>query len=54
MFLAELYIALKNMFHSWDSPRDLVCETGLCLEQKDVCFVTDAICGGYISKYYRL
>ena len=42
------------MFHSWDSPRLLVCDTGLYLEQNDISFITVAICGGYISKYPRL
>ena len=42
------------MFHSRDSPRLLVCDTGLYLEQNDTCFITVAICGGYISKYPRL
>ena len=41
----------KTMFHSRDSPRLLVCDTGLYLEQNDICFITVAICGGYISKY---
>ena len=41
------------MFHSWDSPRLLVCGTGLYLEQNDISFITVAICGGYISKYPR-
>ena len=44
----------KTMFHSWDSPRLLVCDTGLYLEQNDISFITVAICGGYISKYPRL
>ena len=39
------------MFHSRDSPRLLVCDTGLYLEQNDKGFITVAICGGYISKY---
>ena len=39
------------MFHSRDSPRLLVCDTGLYLEQNDTGFITVAICGGYISKY---
>ena len=39
------------MFHSRDSPRLLVCDTGLYLEQNDIGFITVAICGGYISKY---
>ena len=42
------------MFHSRDSPRLLVCDTGLYLEQNDIGFITVAICGGYISKYPRL
>ena len=42
------------MFHSWDSLRLLVCDTGLYLEQNDISFITVAICGGYISKYPRL
>ena len=42
------------MFHSRDSPRLVVCDTGLCLEQNDIGFITVAICGGYISKYPRL
>ena len=44
----------KTMFHSWDSPRLLVCDTGLYLEQNDISFIIVAICGGYISKYPRL
>ena len=39
------------MFHSRDSPRLLVCDTGLYLEQNYIGFITVAICGGYISKY---
>ena len=39
------------MFHSRDSPRLLVCDTGLYLEQNDIGFITVTICGGYISKY---
>ena len=27
-FHAISYIVLKNMFHSWDSPRLLVCDSG--------------------------
>ena len=42
------------MFHSRDSPRLLVCDTGLYLEENDIGFITVAICGGYISKYLRL
>ena len=42
------------MFHSWDSPRLLVCDTGPYLEENDIGFITVAICGGYISKYPRL
>ena len=42
------------MFHSRDSPRLLVCDTGLYLEQNDIGFITVAICGGYISKYPKL
>ena len=42
------------MFHSRDSPRLLVCDTGLYMEQNDIGFITVAICGGYISKYPRL
>ena len=38
------------MFHSRDSPRLLVCDTGLYSEQNDIGFITVAICGGYISK----
>ena len=37
------------MFHSRDSPRLLVCDTGLYMEQNDIGFITVAICGGYIS-----
>ena len=48
------YIALKKMFHYWDSPRLLVCDTGLYLNKNDLGFITVAICGGYISKYPRL
>ena len=44
----------KTMFHSRDSPRLLVCDTGLYMEQNDIGFITVAICGGYISKYPRL
>ena len=44
----------KTMFHSRDSPRLLVCDTGLYLEENDIGFITVAICGGYISKYPRL
>ena len=39
------------MFHSRDSPRLLVCDTGLYLEQNDIGFIIVAICVGYISKY---
>ena len=39
------------MFHSRDSPRLLVCDTELYLEQNDIGFITVEICGGYISKY---
>ena len=53
-FHVRSYIALKTMFHSWDSPILLVCDTGLYLEQNDISFITVAICGGYISKYPRL
>ena len=42
------------MFHSRDSPRLLVCDTELYLEQNDTGFITVAICCGYISKYPRL
>ena len=42
------------MFHSRDSPRLLVCDTGLYMEQNYIGFITVAICGGYISKYPRL
>ena len=42
------------MFHSRDSPRLLVCDTGLHLKENDIGFITVAICGGYISKYPRL
>ena len=42
------------MFHSRDSPRLLVCDTGLYLEENDIGFITVAICDGYISKYPRL
>ena len=42
------------MFHSRDSPRLLVCDTGLYMEQNDIGFITVAICGGYISEYPRL
>ena len=42
------------MFRSRDSPRLLVCDTGLYLEENDIGFITVAICGGYISKYPRL
>ena len=38
------------MFHSWDSPRLLICDTGLYLEHDDIGFITVEICGGYISK----
>ena len=41
----------KSMFHSRDSPRLLVCDTGFYLEQNHIGFITVAICGGYISKY---
>ena len=42
------------MFHSRDSPRLLVCDTGMCMKQNEIGFITVAICGGYISKYPRL
>ena len=42
------------MFHSRDSPRLLVCDTGMCMEQNEIGFITVAICGGYIGKYPRL
>ena len=35
-FHAVLYIALKPMFHSRDSPRLLVCDAGVYLEQNDI------------------
>ena len=41
----------KTMFHSRDSPRLLICDTELYLEQNDIGFITVAICGGYINKY---
>ena len=44
----------KDMFHSRDSPRLLVYDTGLYLEETVIGFITVAICGGYISKYPRL
>ena len=42
------------MFHSRDSARLLVCDTGMCMEQNEIGFITVAICGGYIGKYPRL
>ena len=42
------------MFHSRDSPRLLVCDTGVYMEENNIGFITVAICGGYISKYPRL
>ena len=39
------------MFHSRDSARLLVFDTGLYLEQNDIGLITVAICGRYISKY---
>ena len=53
-FTRDHVLPCKTMFHSWDSPRLLVCDTGLYLEQNDISFITVAICGGYISKYPRL
>ena len=53
-FMRDHILPWKTMFHSWDSPRLLVCDTGLYLEQNDISFITVAICGGYISKYPRL
>ena len=49
-----IYCHEKNMFHSRDSPRLLVCDTGLYLEENYIGFITVAICGGCISKYPRL
>ena len=40
------------MFHYWDSPRLLVCDTGLHMEQNGIGFISVAICGGYISISY--
>ena len=37
----------KTMFHSQDSLRLLVCDTGLYLKQNDIGFITVAICGGF-------
>ena len=45
-----IYCPEKNMFHSRDSLRLLVYDTGLYLEEKDIGFITVAICGGCISK----
>ena len=53
-FQTVSYIARKTMFHARDSPRLLVCDTGLYLEEDDIGFITVAICGGHISKYPRL
>ena len=39
------------MSHPRDSPRLLVCDTGLYSQQNDIGFITVAICGRYISKY---
>ena len=50
-FTRYYIVPWKTMFHSRDSPRLLVCDTGLYLEQNDIRFITVAICGGYISKY---
>ena len=44
----------KTMFHSRDSPRLLVCDTGLYWDENGIGFITVAICGGCISKYPRL
>ena len=44
----------KTMFHSQDSPRLLVYDIELYLEENGIGFITVAICGGYISKYPRL
>ena len=46
-FHAVLYIAIKNMFHSRDSPRLLVYDAGVYLEQNDIGFITVAICGRF-------
>ena len=35
------------MFHSRDSPRLLVFDTGFYLEQSDIGFITVAFCGGF-------
>ena len=53
-FTRDHILPWKTMFHSWDFPRLLVCDTGLYLEHNDISFITVAICGGYISKYPRL
>ena len=53
-FQAISYIALKKHVPLPRSPRLLVCDTGLYMEQNDIGFITVAICGGYISKYPRL
>ena len=45
------------MFHARDSPRLLVCDTGVYMEQNDIGFITVAICGGFsptLHKYPRL
>ena len=51
-FTRDHILPWKTMFHSWDSPRLLVCDTGLYLKQNDIGFITVAIGGGYISKYH--
>ena len=37
----------KTMFHYRDSPRLLVYDTELYLEQNDIDFITVTICGGF-------
>ena len=40
-------LSKKDMFHYWDSPRLLVYDAGVYLEQNDIGFITVAICGGF-------
>ena len=46
-FTRYCILPCKTMFHSRDSPRLLVCDTELYLEQNYIGFITVAICGGF-------
>ena len=46
-FHAVLYIVLKIHVPLLNTPRLLVCDAGVYLEQNDIGFITVAICGGF-------